>query len=202
MLDKDLDSQDLSNALRNMKNNKSPGPDGLIVEFYKMYWDVLKDPLLRVYNSSFETGEMSYTQYLAIIILLYKKGLREVLKNWRPISLINVDIKLLSNVFANRVKRVLPEIIHTDQKGCIQGRFIGQNIRLVEDIINEMDEDKIILMLDQEKAFDRIEWDLLLKVLNAFYFGDKFIQWVKVMYKRHEKCCKNKRIYIRIFFCY
>ena len=75
-----------------------------------MYWDVLKVPLLSVYNICLESGEMSYTQYLAIIILQYKKGIREQLKNWRPISLSNVDTKLLSKVFANRVKIVLPEI--------------------------------------------------------------------------------------------
>ena len=199
MLDKELELKDLNNALRNMKNNKSPGPDGLIVEFYKMYWDVLKAPLLRVYNTSFESGEMSYTQYLAIIILLYKKGVRELLKNWRPISLINVDTKLLSKIFANRVKQVLPEIIHTDQKGCIQGRFIGQNIRLVEDIINEMDEDKIILLLDQEKAFDRVEWDWLFKVLHAFSFGEKIIKWLKIMYKNMKSSVQTNG-YISEYF--
>ena len=109
--------------------------------------------------------------------------------------MINVDTKLLSKVFANRVKRVLPEIIHTDQKGCVQGRFIGQNIRLVEDIINEMDDDKIILMLDQEKAFDKIEWDWLFKVLHTFSFGDRFIQWIKTMYK-HMKCAVETNGYV------
>ena len=86
-------------------------------------------------------------------------------------------------MFATRVKKVLPEIIHTDQKGCIQGRLIGQNIRLIEDIVHEMDDDKIILMLDQEKAFDRVEWSWLFKVLHRFSFGERFITWVKLMYK-------------------
>ena len=182
-LNKDLSAEELFNSLKLMKNNKSPGPDGLSVEFYKAFWIHLKEPLLKVYNYSFELEEMSYTQYLAIIVLLYKKGLRELLKNWRPISLINVDSKLLSKVLATRVKTVLPEIIHTDQKGCIQGRYIGQGIRLIEDVVNEMDDDQIILMLDQEKAFDQIEWSWLFKVLNKFSFGEKFIKWVKMMYK-------------------
>ena len=183
LLDKELNVDELYNSLRYMKNNKSPGPDGITVEFYKAFWKELKDPLLKVYNNSFDIEEMSYTQYLAIIVLLYKKGVRESVKNWRPISLINVDSKLLSKVFATRVKKILPEIIHTDQRGCIQGRFIGQNIRLIEDIVHEMDDDKIILMLDQEKAFDRVEWTWLFKVLNRFSFSENFIKWVKLMYK-------------------
>ena len=183
ILNRDLTKDELYKALCITKSNKSPGPDGLIVEFYKAFWDDLKDPLLKVYNHSFEFGQLPYTQYLAVIVLLYKKGIRELLKNWRPISLINVDAKLLSKVFATRVKIVLPQIIHTDQKGCIQGRLIGQNIRLIEDIVHEMDDDKIILLLDQEKAFDRVEWCWLLKVLRKFSFGENFIRWIQIMYK-------------------
>ena len=84
MLDEDLSIAELSKALTQMKNNKSPGPDGIVIEFYKKFWNVLKEPLLRVYDSSLEYGEMAYTQYLAIIILLYKKGLRELLKKLAP----------------------------------------------------------------------------------------------------------------------
>ena len=96
MLDKDIDFLELRQALCQMKNNKSPGPDGLIVEFYKIYWDDSKEPLLMVYNNSFELEELSYTQYLAVITLLYKKGLCEVLKNWRPYSLkfFLIDLKM------------------------------------------------------------------------------------------------------------
>ena len=166
-----------------MKNNKSPGPDGIIIEFYKVYWEYIKNDLKELYDDCLDTEELSYTQYLALIILLYKKGPREMIKNWRPISLMNNDTKIISKVLALRVKKVLPDIIHTDQKGCIEGRFIGQNIRLVQDIINEMDDDNIILLLDQQKAFDRVEWGWLFQVLKTFNFGDNFINWIKILYK-------------------
>ena len=78
---------------------------------------------------------------------------------------------------------MLPEIIHTDQRGCIKGRYIGENIRLLEDIINSKSDDSMILLLDQEKAFDRVEWSWLFKVLKKFNFGDRFIGWIKTMYK-------------------
>ena len=77
----------------------------------------------------------------------------------------------------------MPEIIHTDQTGCIEGRFIGQNIRLVQDITDRSESDEVILLLDQEKAFDRVEWDWLFRVLERFCFSNIFISWLKIMYK-------------------
>ena len=68
------------------------------------------------------SSELSYSQYLALIILLYKKGIREKINNWRPISLNNTDIKILSKTLAERLKIVLPEIIDVDQSGCIKDR--------------------------------------------------------------------------------
>ena len=72
-----------------------------------------------------------------MIILLYKKGDRSDIRNWRPISLLNIDYKILSKVFAERLKLVLHEIISDEQKGCIPGRFIGETIRQIEDLLYE-----------------------------------------------------------------
>ena len=81
------------------------------------------------------------------------------------------------------MKKVLPEIIHVDQQGCIPGRYIGKNIRLIEDVINEHDDDAVIVALDQEKAFDRVEWNWLFCVLEKFGFGQNFMKWLKTIYK-------------------
>lgn len=183
ILNKDVTLDELYNSVKKMKPNKTPGPDGIIIEFYKLYWEYIKQDLLDSYSYSFEMNEMSYTQYLALIILLYKKGKRENIKNWRPISLSNNDTKILSKVFAGRLRIVLPEIIHTDQNGCLSGRFIGQGIRLVQDILDKCDDEEVILLVDQEKAFDRVEWAWLNYVMEAFDCGDKFIRWINIMYK-------------------
>lgn len=120
---------------------------------------------------------------MALISLLYKKGLREIIKNWRPVSLSNNDTKILSKLLAERLKIALPEIIHTDQKGCLKGRYIGQGIRLMEDIIEKCEEDEVILLIDQEKAFDRVEWEWLNNVMNKFNCGERFITWINILYK-------------------
>ena len=183
LLEGPLELYEVKKSLDLMKCNKTPGPDGICIELYKLFWDLIGNDLLDVYENSFEEGELTYSQYLAVITLLYKKGNRQDIKNWRPISLQNVDVKILSKTLAERMKKVLPEIIHVDQQGCIPGRYIGKNIRLIEDVINEHDDDAVIVALDQEKAFDRVEWNWLFCVLEKFGFGQNFMKWLKTIYK-------------------
>ena len=97
-----------------------------------------------------------------------------------------MDYKILSKILAERLKKVLPFIIHPDQRGGVQGRCIGENIRLIEDIMFEIDnleEEAVIFLQDQEKAFDRVEWDWLFSSLKHFNFGDTFISWLQTLYK-------------------
>ena len=184
-----LNNEEVIKSIRKMKNDRSPGEDGITTEFYKTYWNLIGNDLCEVLRFGLDRGEMSFSQYLAIITLLYKKDQRENIKNWRPISLLNVDYKILSKVLAERLKKVLPYIIHGDQKGCIAGRNIGENIRLIEDLIYEIDQtdsDSVIFLQDDEKAYDRVEWHWLFSTLEYFGFGNKFINWLKIIYK-HPK---------------
>ena len=185
-LERDISIEEIGKAIKKMPNNKAPGEDGIIIEFYKLFFNLIGEDLLEVFRFGLEQEELAYSQYLALIILLYKKGPRENIKNWRPISLLNVDYKILSKILAERLKEVLHEIIHTDQKGCVKNRYIGENIRLIEDIIHNIENgntDSIILLQDQEKAFDRVEWDWLFSTLRYFGFGEKFIGWLITLYK-------------------
>ena len=112
---------------------------------------------------------------------MYKNGDRDLLKNWRPITLLNVDYKIISKCFANRLKIVLPSIIHTDQKGYVQGRYISEANRHIQDVIRYVDnihDEGIIIFLDQTKAFDRVEWDWVDRCLLKMNFGDTFRSWI------------------------
>ena len=104
---------ELVKALTSMDNDKSPGNDGITKEFYVKLWDVVKEPLCASVRQSIITGELSTSQKQAIIKLIEKKDRdKRFIKNWRPISLLNVDMKLISKVLASRLKNVISSIVN------------------------------------------------------------------------------------------
>ncbi len=119
-----------------MKNGKTPGTDGLSVEFYKIFWQSIKDLVFESFLYAYDIGELSIDQKRGILKLLPKKDkILKFLKNWRPISLLNTDYKIIAHVLAARLQEVLPFIIHPDQNGYLKGRFIGCSIRTIYDVI-------------------------------------------------------------------
>ena len=177
------------------ENGKTPGNDGITIEFYKKLWDILADQLVDVFNYSFQLEEMSASQRQVIITLVDKKGKdRSYLENWRPTYLVNVDAKIASKVIANRIKCYLPDIIHHNQSGFIKDRFIGETARSILDIIRHTERSELpgmMIFIDFEKAVDSIEWCFLCKCLEAFNFGPEFIKWVKTFYKNVSSCVIN-----------
>ena len=111
-------------------NNKSPGNDGITIEFYRHFWDAISLPLIQCFNFSYDHGELSNSQRQAIICLLEKAGKdRQYIKNWRPISLLNVDYKILTKTLSNRIKAVLLYIININQTGYVEGRKLCYSVR-------------------------------------------------------------------------
>ena len=186
-------------ALDTFENGKTPGNDGIPVEFYKTFWSSIGEILTDVFNHSFDAGQMSNSQKQAVISLIDKKGRdRAYLENWRPISLVNVDSKLASKVIANRMKKVLPQIIHHNQAGFIKDRSIGEVARSILDIIDYTEASKspvVLLFIDFEKAFDSIEWEFLYKSLAAFNFGPTLIGWIKTFYNKASSCVLNNGLF-------
>ena len=130
--------------------------------------------IIRAINQSYKSNEFSEPNKLGVITCIPKHGKpKQFLKNWRPISLLNVIYKLASGSIAERMKTVLDKLINKDQTGFIKGRFIGENIRLVYDIMHFTEQNNIpglIMLIDFEKAFDTISWQFISQVLDFFLF--------------------------------
>ena len=149
------------------------------------FWDTLGSDLVEVFNASLDLGFLSPSQRIALISLIYKKGDKLLHKNWHPISLLNVDYKLCALTLAGRLLNVLQHVIHPDQTCGVRGLYIGENVALLRDVIHYVNENNpptAVLALDQEKAFNRIDWDFLLSTVDHMGFGPSFISWVKLLY--------------------
>ena len=189
-----ITEEELRKAAMSMENDKSPGIDGLTTNFYKHFWPLIANSLTRVYNYAFLVGNLSVSQRRGIISLLFKKGDRTLLKNWRPITLLTTDYKILTKALANRLQKVLPSLVHTDQTASILGRTINDNSRLLHDVIYYANENNILLAVisvDQLKAFDRVAHSFLFKALERFGFGPSFIHWIKVIYNSVSSSVKT-----------
>ncbi len=130
-----------------------------------------------------------------------KKGDLHDINNWRPVSLLCTDYKLLSKTLANRLRQVMSYIIHRDQTYCVPGRSIFDNISLIRDILEvsgSLGVDTGLVSLDQEKAFDRVEHHYLWKLMERFGLSPGFIAMIKVdiesVLKINGELCKPFKV--------
>ena len=191
--DGEIAIQELTKALQTMPNNKSPGKDGLTKEFYKTFWKHLAEPFTEVANWNHTIESMSPSQREALLKLLYKKNTKEHLKNWRPISLLNTDYKIIAKALSLRLRKVLPSLVNPAQTCSIPNRTIQENIATIRDVIHYTNGkgQAIIISVDQEKAFDRVDRNYMYRVLEEMNFGKSFIQWIKTLYDNASAAIVN-----------
>ena len=184
-LEAELTLKELETALKKSSKNKTPGSDGIPVEFYQKYQKILLPHLLKVAIKSQELKLMPESQREAIITLLFKAGEKDLLKNYRPISLCNSDYKLITKAFSMRLQKVLPDIISENQTAGIPNRTIFNNLWLLRDMFDysfEKNEINYLFSLDMTKAFDFVNHEFMYKVLRKFGFGDKFLRQIETFY--------------------
>ena len=187
--------EECKKILESFEDNKSPGEDGFTAEFYKHFFDLIGFDLIQSLNQAFEEGELSISQRRGVITLIPKEDSYLLnIQNWRPITLLNIDYKIASKALAKRIESVLPKLVHSDQTGFMKGRYIGENIRLINDVMEyTMSEKKggILVSLDFEKAFDTLEWQFIMKVLDLFNFGENVKRWIRIFYTNIESTVLN-----------
>ena len=197
-LDTTFTLSEIKEAIQSMNNGKSPGPDGYPAEFFKRFSDQLAPLLLEMFNHSYKQGTLPPTLMQASISLIYKKG-KDPLNcaSYRPISLLPVDVKVLAKILARRLESVMPLIISEDQTGFIKGRQSYSNIRRLLDVTlspASPNSPELVISVDAEKAFDRVEWSYLLFSLQQFGFSSNFISWVRLLYSSpYASVCTNSQ---------
>jgi len=188
-LEKPITLDELKATLGTCKDS-APGPDGISYDVYKHTWEVSGPIILNAWNHSDKIGYTSTTQREAVITLLEKKGKdKSNIANLRPISLSNCDIKICTKTLALRTNKILHKLLCNTQTGYVPGRQITNNNRLIEEVINlinKSDEEAYLITLDAQKAFDSVDHDYLVKILEVYNFPPAYIRWVKTIYNRLE----------------
>lgn len=185
-LDADFSFLELTSALNSMRRGKTPGSNGFPVEFFRCFWQEIGPFLYRAINMSLAQSDGLRSHQEGIITLIPKKGKSpHSLKGWRPITLLNTDYKVVSTVIANRMKTVMDKIVGTAQTAYTSGRFIGENTRLLYDIIHltiENNRPGTIMAADFEAAFESVAWSYLSLVISEMNFGPKIKQIINHLY--------------------
>ena len=189
-LDTPITLEDIISTIKNLNLGKSPGPDGLTSEFYLHFADLVGPGLHTLIEYIHRTGQLTDTQNTSYITLIPKTTSNSTdMKNYRPISLLNTDYKIITKTLARKLRSYIPTLIHPDQTCAIDGRNIEQNTHTIRDIIdytNNRQNSTIILSTDQEKAFDRLAHSFIHKTLEKSNIGKYFREWVKILYKNPE----------------
>lgn len=186
ILKQKIEKHEVFAALKAMKPNKSPGSDGLSSSFYLKFFDIFGDLLTELINLSYDQGSLSDSQKLSYITLICKDDAQsDDMKCYRPISLLNIDYKIISKIISTRLSNILPQLINADQTCSVKGRSIFDNLHLIRNVIDYIDQKNLpacFICLDQEKAFDRVSWSYMYDTLLAFGFDENFIKWIKLLY--------------------
>jgi len=188
-LDGKFTTKELETTLKTCKES-APGPDGITYKYYEVFWDVIGSYLLESWEYSKLIGILPQSQRQSSITLLPKEG-KDITQigNWRPITLTNCDLKIVTKTIANRVSKVLDKIILPTQTAYIPGRVVHDNLRMFEfyrKYCHDNNVDAVLMSMDAKKAFDSVGHKYMFKTLKAYGFLDEFIDTVKLLYKNIE----------------
>ncbi|CAA7047953.1 unnamed protein product [Microthlaspi erraticum] len=183
MMKSSFSVEDIKSSLFKMPLNRTPGPDGFPVEFFKRGWEVLGEEITVSVQNFFLSPFMPKALNSTSLILIPKRRGADELKDFRPISCLNTIYKLISRLLSDRLKRILPKLILPNQTAFIKDRLLLENVFLAAEVIKGYHRQnlspRITLKVDIAKAFDSMRWDFILTCLSAYKLPAEFNAWIK-----------------------
>lgn len=184
---KQLTVEDITEAMKALNLKKSPGSDGLPVEFYRLFWDEIAKPLSEVFNLCLEEGKLPESMRLGVIKLLCKdENKKRELKAWRPVTLLNTEYKILAKALQLKLGQAMDSLLSPVQGCAAKGRQVHAHLIALRDMITycrQRHQPLLLLNLDQEKAFDRVSHEYMLRVLTKIGLPPLFLSYIGLLYR-------------------
>jgi hypothetical protein len=183
-MEKDMTMEEMKKTVKMMRKGKATGVDGIPAEFYQEF-EYVTEWLFELYDEMIERGKMTETMRTSIVKVIFKKNDRKKIENYRPISLLTADYKILAKMLTERLKRVLTKLIGAEQQGFIPGGDIAGNLILVKEIIAYCDDEELegsMIMMDFMKAYDRVDRETMMKTMRAMNIGERYMKMVELLY--------------------
>ncbi|CAI5479399.1 unnamed protein product [Closterium sp. Yama58-4] len=178
--------KEVQRAFHSMAKNKASGRDGLPKELFEEHWDVLGKHFMVLVESFTASSSIPASTKDVVTILLHKKGGRNQIENYRPITLLSFTYKVLARVVPDRMKRVLHEVISPEQYSFLPGRRLSDAVGLVADVIDaakNKEKDWYLLLVDFRKVFDSVSMNYLFMVLERIGFPSRFVGWIRGLHE-------------------
>lgn len=187
-LEEQISSIEIQQAIKALKLGKSPGPDGYTSIYYKTFINILTEPLQKAFNS-LTNARPILSDFLSAHITVFPKTDKDTTdcSSYRPISLLNIDLKLLDKILANRLRLLQTNVIGPEQVGFMLGREAKDNIikaLLLTQASHSLHIESLLLSTDTEKAFDRVAWDFMFATCTHIGLNPHMMVWITALYQQ------------------
>jgi len=203
-LEEPFTKTEIDDIIKELPYDKSLGPDGSNTDFIKKCWPTIAQDYYEICQSFYDGNICMQSINGSHIVLVPKKDNPSKVSDFRPISLLNCSVKLLKKILANRLQKVIIKLVHMNQYGFIKGRAIQDCLAWAFEYIflcKQTKKEMVILKLDFEKAFDKIEHEVILEIMKHKGFGDRWLQWMKMIFNSGTSSILLNGIPGKVFHC-